>query len=496
MISTRVWIALTVWAGFALAATVPTDRPDMLFIAVDDLNDWTGCLGGHPQARTPNLDALAARGVLFENAQCSAPACNPSRAALMSGLRPYATGIYENHHSYSIPLRDVLTLNRYLRQQGYLVLGAGKIYHRHGLPIGQAEHWDDYYSAPASPPPPRPDMTGLRRAHFDWGPLEAADEDMQDYRLASWGAQQLEKHHDRPLFLAVGFIKPHLPWYVPRKYFDMFPLETIQLPRTIPDDLNDIPPAGVKMATLQGDHQAVTKAGLWASGVQAYLATIAFVDAQIGRLIAAADRSWRSNRLVIVLWSDHGWHLGEKQHWRKFTLWEESARAPLIVVAPGIARSGGRCAAPVDFMSVYPTVCDLLRLPIPPHVQGRSLLPLLRDPASPWPGVGLTTHGRGNHGVRDRDWRYIRYEDGSEELYDHRTDPNEWTNLAARTESAAVIARLKAFLPAAEAEEAPRAKADEETETKGASPNARERGGGRSRARSSPAGAGGAHLNQ
>lgn len=451
-----IWLGVLATCLSSSGAVPP--KPDVLFIAVDDLNDWIGCLGGHPQTRTPNLDALAGRGVLFENAQCVAPACNPSRAALMSGLRPYATGIYHNHHSYAISLKEVLTLNRYLRQQGYIVLGAGKIYHRHGLPIGQrkGEDWDEYYSAPGSPPPPRPDMTGLGRAPFDWGPLDAADEDMQDYQLATWGITQLHQRHDRPLFLAIGFIKPHLPWYVPRKYFDLFPLETIQLPATIPNDLDDVPPAGVKMAQPTGDHAAVTKAGLWRAGVQAYLATIAFLDAQIGRLIEAADRSWRSNRLVIVLWSDHGWHLGEKQHWRKFTLWEESARAPLIFVAPGVAKAGGRCAAAVDFMSIYPTICDVVGLPIPPHVQGRPLTPLLRNPSAQWEGVGITTHGRGNHAVRDRDWRYIHYQDGSEELYDHRSDPNEWTNLSARAESVSVISRLRAFLPTSEVPNAPK----------------------------------------
>ncbi|MCX7819412.1 MAG: sulfatase [Kiritimatiellae bacterium] len=475
--SFRQWVVLAAvaWALVAFAGE-RGEKPDMLFIAVDDLNDWIGCLGGHLQARTPHLDALAARGVLFENAQCAAPACNPSRSALMSGLRPYTTGIYHNHHSYAVPLRDVLTLNRYLREQGYLVLGAGKIYHSHSPPKGQEDHWDDYYAAPGDPAPPRASMTGLNRAQFDWGPLDVADEEMQDYRLASWAAEQLQRRHDRPLFLAVGFIKPHLPWYVPRKYFEMFPAEAIRLPETIPNDLDDVPPAGVKFARPEGDHAAVTKAGLWASGVRAYLATITFLDAQVGRLIEAADRSWRSNRLVIVLWSDHGWHLGEKQHWRKFTLWEESARAPLIVVAPGIAKPGRRCAAPVDFLSIYPTVCDLLGLPIPPHVQGRSLLPLLRDPSASWDGVGITTHGRGNHGVRDRHWRYIRYADGSEELYDHRSDPHEWTNLAARAESVAILASLRARLPGVEAEEAPVA------ESEG---NVRPRAGGR---RSAPEG--------
>lgn len=190
--------------------------------------------------------------------------------------------------------------------------------------------------------------------------------------------------------------------------------------------------------------------------MQAYLATIAFVDGQVGRLIEAADASWRSNRLQILLWSDHGWHLGEKQHWRKFTLWEESARAPLLFVAPGITRPGGRCEAPVDFMSIYPTVCDLAGLSIPPHVQGRTLLPLLKDPLSAWDGVGITTHGRGNHAARDGRWRYIRYEDGGEELYDHQSDPNEWTNLAQKPGYEDIVRALASRLPATEAPAAPK----------------------------------------
>ncbi len=271
-------------------------------------------------------------------------------------------------------------------------------------------------------------MTGLNRAQFDWGPLDCDDADMSDHQLVDWAAGVLQTRHGRPLFLAVGFVKPHLPWYVPRKYFDLFPIESVQLPPTQPNDLGDVPPAGVKMADPTGDHAVVLQAGLWRSGVQAYLSTIAFLDHQLGRLIAAADALWRSNRLVIVLWSDHGWHLGEKEHWRKFTLWEESARAPLLVVAPGVAAGGGRCAAPLDFLSIYSTVCDLAGLPTPPHVEGPSLLPLLKNPKADWSGVGLRTHQRGNHAVRDRWFRYIRCADGGAELYDHRSNPHEWTN--------------------------------------------------------------------
>jgi arylsulfatase A-like enzyme len=433
-------------------------RPDVLFIAIDDLNDWTGCLGGHPQAATPNLDRLAARGTLFANAQCAAPACNPSRAALMSGLRPFTTGVYLNEQPYGMPLKDVLTLNRFLKREGYAVLGGGKIYHGGGgLPGEEKADWDSYFSRGGDPHPPVKSVSGLNRDHFDWGPVDAKDEDMGDHRLVTWASEELQKKHDKPLFLAVGFVKPHLPWYAPQKYFDRFPLESIQLPVVKTNDLDDIPAAGRAMAKPEGDHAAVVKAGQWKHGVQAYLATIAFVDGQIGRLVEAVDRSPRAKDLIIVLWSDHGWHLGEKEHWRKFALWEEATRPPFLIVAPGVTKPGARCEAPVDYMSIYPTIADLAGLPIPKHVEGPSLRPLLEDPAAPWSHVSVCTHGRGNHGVRDRDWRYIRYRDGSEELYDHRNDPYEWTNLAGDPKHADVKKQLAARLPATEAPDAPRA---------------------------------------
>jgi len=439
--------------------TVETaEKPDVLFIAIDDMNDWTGCLGGHPQASTPNLDRLVSRGTLFTNAHCAAPACNPSRAALMSGLRPFSSGIYHNAQPYGLPLKDTLTLNRYLIQEGYKVIGGGKIYHGGGgLPDEGKTDWHEYFGRGGDPRPPVACVSGLNKAHFDWGPLDVADEEMGDYRLVSWASEQLQKKHDRPLFLAVGFVKPHLPWYAPRKYFDMFPVDSIQLPEVKADDLDDVPEPGLKMARPEGDHKAVVGHDQWKHAVQGYLATIKFVDEQIGRLTQAVDRSKRAENLVIVLWSDHGWHLGEKQHWRKFALWEDATRPPLAFIAPGVTQPNVRCDAPVDFMCIYPTLVDLMGLTIPGHVEGPSVRPLLEDPGAAWEHVGLTTHGRGNHGVRDAHWRYIRYADGSEELYDHRRDPHEWTNLAGEADCADVKRRLAKALPAEEVANAPKA---------------------------------------
>lgn len=448
------WMVVLLGMGMVSAA----EKPDVLFIAIDDLNDWTGCLGGHPQASTPHLDQLMGRGVLFTNAHCAAPACNPSRAALMSGLRPFTSGVYNNGQPYGLPLKDTLTLNRYLIQEGYKVIGGGKIYHGGGgLPNEAKEDWHEYFSRGGDPRPAVACVSGLNKAHFDWGPLDVADEEMGDYRLVSWASEQLQKKHDRPLFLAVGFVKPHLPWYAPRKYFDMFPLDSIQLPEVKADDLDDVPEPGLKMARPDGDHKAVVEHDQWKHAVQGYLATIKFVDEQIGRLTEAVDRSKRGGDLVIVLWSDHGWHLGEKQHWRKFALWEDATRPPLAFIAPGVTRPDARCDAPVDFMCIYPTLVDLMGLPIPSHVEGPSVRPLLKNPQAAWDHVGLTTHGRGNHGVRDAHWRYIRYADGSEELYDHRRDPHEWANLAGNPDCADVKRRLAKALPAEEADNAPKA---------------------------------------
>ncbi len=440
------------WTFSWLPATAEERRPDVLFIAVDDLNDWVGHLGGNPDVKTPHLDRLAARGVSFTNAHCAAPACNPSRAALLSGRRPSTTGIYHNADNWIDTLAATTTLPEHFRAQGYRVVGGGKIFHGGA----KAERFfEEYYRRDELPAPKTP-HNGLGRSHFDWKALDVAEADMPDYRLITWAIDQLNRPSPKPLFLAVGIVKPHLPWYAPKKYFDLYPKEKLTLPSVPDDDLADIPPIGLRMANPEGDHRAVVASGQWRDAVQAYLATISFVDDQVGRLLDALDRSPRAGNTVVVLWGDHGWHLGEKHHWRKFTLWEEATRAPLVWVAPGVARPGGRCGRPVDFMGIYPTLADLCGLPIPGHVEGRSLRPLLEDPAAAWDGMALTTHGRGEHAVRSETWRYIRYHDGAEELYDHAADPMEWRNLAGAGEHAALKRDLGRFMPRTEAREARR----------------------------------------
>ncbi len=449
-IDTVCLVAVAIGLCWTLSSPVfAADKPNVLFIAVDDLNDWIGVLGGHPQARTPHIDRLAQRGTLFERCYCAAPACNPSRAALMTGIRPATSGVYKNSNPWRGALPAAVTLPQHLMASGYTALGAGKIYHGS---FPDPPSWDDYFPSlerqrPEDPLPEGRPLNGIpNTAHFDWGPLEVDDQQMGDSRVADWVIGQLENSHEKPFFLACGIFRPHLPWYVPRHYFDDFPLDSVLLPETTPSDLEDVPAAGRRMARPGADHTKVVRYKQWTRGVQAYLASIAFADAQIGRVIEALDRSSYADNTIVVLWTDHGWHLGEKEHWRKFALWEDATRTPLIVVVPEVA-SGQRCSQPVNLLDIYPTLVELCGLPKRPELEGTSLVPLLQDPTGAWERPSLTTHGRNNHALRSRRYRYIRYADGSEELYDHEDDPHEWRNLAADSRYDRVKNELAAFLP-------------------------------------------------
>jgi arylsulfatase A-like enzyme len=435
------WCACVALVGRPVLAG---DRPNVLFIAVDDLNDWVGCLGGHPQAKTPAIDALAARGMSFTRAYCASPVCNPSRTALLTGLRSSSSGVYDNGVKRAdTRCKDVVPLNTWFHDHGYRVVGAGT--------IDQGDHdrwgvWDDYATPREVDLPPgageSPGVGGIRFA-----PADGRDEDTHDFHTVAYCIEQLTRKHDKPLFLACGLHKPHMAWNVPRKYYDMFPLDTIQLPQVLDDDLDDVPPAGRALALVEGDHDAILRSGRWKDAVRGYLAAGAFCDAMIGRLLRGLDESPLRDSTIIVFWSDHGWHLGEKQHWRKFALWEEATRTPLFFVVPGTTRPQSACDRTVDFMSIYPTLCDLCGLDTPEHVQGVSMKTLLQNPRAAWDRPALTTHGFGNHAVRSEAWRYIRYANGDEELYDELADPREWRNLAGDPRHASVKAKLAEWLP-------------------------------------------------
>ncbi|MGE3315827.1 MAG: sulfatase [Planctomycetaceae bacterium] len=422
-------------------------RPNVLMIAVDDLNDWIGCLGGHPQAKTPNIDRLARSGMLFTRSYCAAPVCNPSRAALLTGKRPSTSGVYYNSQPWRPAMPNAVTLSQHFMANGYHAAGCGKIFHG---AFPEDASWNEYYRQKQDPRP-GDEIRKAATSHaggITWGELDVDDTEMNDHKVVDWAIERLQKKHDKPLFLACGIFKPHMPWQVPRKYYDMIPLDSIELPKVLETDLDDVPEVGRQMAKPDGDHKAILESGNWKRAVQAYLASMAFADSEIGRLLDAFDKSQYKENTIVCLWGDHGWHLGEKLHWRKFSLWEESARAPLIFLVPGVTKAGSSCARTVDFMDVYPTLADLCGLPVPSELEGHSLSALLKDPGAEWKHFGITTYGRNNHAVRSERFRYIRYHDGSEELYDHEKDPMEWTNLADKPEFANVKKELAAALPA------------------------------------------------
>jgi arylsulfatase A-like enzyme len=462
-------LALVLWSGCA-AVDSTRPAPNILFLSVDDMANWVACLDGHPGIKTPNFDRLARRGVLFTNAHCTSPICGPSRAAVLTGMRPETTGVYHNRGTYVDYVPNAVSIQKHFMAYGYRVLGAGKV--NHGLGMVVKSDWHEYgpgcgvLGTPflgdeldtAKMNPTRvinrgplqvtlPMNGGLSRIDrpnntwdsFDWGPLDAPDEDYPDHRVATWAQQQLGKRHDQPFFLAAGFYKPHQPFFVPRRYFEMYPLEEVQLPKTIENDLSDVPAAGRDLALrpwTSGTHATVTKHGKWREAVRAYLATISFVDDQVGRVLDALDAGPNSDNTWIVLWSDHGWSLGEKEHWGKHVPWKESVRVPLIIVPPVDSppsgfRPGDRCYEPVNLLDLYPTLVDACGHPPRTELEGRSLVPLMVEHYPALRGSTVVTIGRGSHSLVTDKYRYIHYYDGSEELYLLGADPNEWQNLAS-----------------------------------------------------------------
>lgn len=448
-------------------AVLPTSGatpPNVLFIALDDLNDWVGCLGGHPQAKTPNLDRLAASGILFNNAHCPAPACNPSRTAIMTGLSPHVSGLYANGQKMREVLPDAELLPKYFSRHGYWAGGSGKMLHY----FIDARSWDEYYPKKESedPFPPHIDW-GVRPKSLprggpwqyvetDWHAFDVSDDEFGgDAKVADWVSGKLMAKHEKPFFLACGIYRPHEPWFVPKKYFDLFPLAEVQLPPGYKeDDLADLPEAGKKAGPNRYfDH--IRKHNQWKQGVQAYLASIAYADAMLGRVLATLEKSPHRDNTIVVLWSDHGWHLGEKQHWQKFTSWRAATRVPFIVRvppgAPGLksgTKAGGICSRPVNLLSLFPTLTELCGLPSKNDNDGPSLVPLLSNPSAKWNHVSLThAHRPGNFGLSAEGWRYIHYPDGGEELYNIAADPYEWTNLAGQPKHQAKLAELRALAP-------------------------------------------------
>jgi arylsulfatase A-like enzyme len=452
-------IAAAVWLVIQ-PLTFAADKPNILFIAIDDQNDWFGCLGGHPQAQTPQIDKLAERGTLFTNAHCQSPLCNPCRTSLMTGLRPSTTGIYGLSPWFrDVPaLQDLVTLPQHLSRHGYHTYSTGKIYH--GGYGRRKQDREFQILGPAAGVGARPEkkLVETPAAHplVDWGCFPHKDEDKGDWKVMQWAVDQLDAKPREPFFLSVGFFLPHVPCYATQKWFDLYPEESLILPPVRHDDRDDTPRFSwylhwklpePRLNFLEENDQ-------WKNLVRSYLACTSFVDSLVGRVVEALDQNGFGENTIIVLWSDHGFHLGEKLITGKNTLWDRSARVPVLFAGPGI-KAAARCHEPAELLDIYPTLVDLCQLPTLDHLEGHSLVPQLRNPraARDWPAI--TTHNHDNHGVRSRDWRYIRYADGSEELYNMRNDPHEWTNLAGDPKYKNIIEQHRNWLPQKNAKPAP-----------------------------------------
>lgn len=447
-------------------------RPNILFIVADDLNSWVGILGTHPDVKTPNIDALARQGVLYVNAYCSAPYCNASRMGMFTGCLPSTTGIYHNEPLWDRPGRRP-TIVELLRASGYYTFGAGKVFHG-VFDYATAGHqgqskaswlemenrsflWDDFRQNREEP---LPDNRPLNRLfdfgdfasvppfyhHFDWGPIpeDRADE-MPDAYVRHSIIEFLRSEPRVPFFCAAGFYKPHLPWHVPKRFFDLYDEDRITLPMVKSDDLDDVPPIPREWAQTPKDHELVTSRQQWPQAVHGYLASISYVDSLIGELMTELDRTGLSETTAVILCGDNGFHLGEKLHWRKFVLWEEATRIPLILVPPA-SRHAQRVYEPVSLIDLFPTLAELGGLASLPPIDGTSLLPFLHH-AHARPRPVVMTWGRGNHSVRHKNWRFTSYRDGSEELYDHAADPHEWTNLAGDPAFLEVCTQLRLAVP-------------------------------------------------
>ena len=453
-------LATLIPAAFAACSEADTKviRPNILFIAIDDLNDWVEPLGGHPQVQTPHISRLASRGTTFTNAHTQAPLCNPSRTSLMLGLRPSTTGIYGLRPWFRDveELSDRVTLPQYLGKHGYRTLSAGKIYHgRYGREGGEFDVLGPRTEVGARPPQK---LVNTPQNHplVDWGFFPHRDEDKGDWKVARWSVEQLEGGIPEPFFLSAGFFLPHVPCYATQKWFDLYPESGAQLPPMQADDRDDTPHFSwfLHWKLPEPRLRFLQESDQWTNLVRSYLASISFIDSLIGRLLDTLDGSPYADNTVVVLWSDHGFHLGEKLITGKNTLWDRSTRVPLIFAGPGVTQ-GAVSNRPAELLDIYPTLTELAGLPPKEGLEGHSLVPQLNDPAAPreWPAV--TTHNRNNHGVRTEGWRYIHYADGSEELYDMRNDPNEWSNLAGDPAHAVRIEELRRWLPARNAKPAP-----------------------------------------
>jgi uncharacterized sulfatase len=455
------FVLFLVLAAFAPNAAAAERKLNVLFVAVDDMNNDLGCYG-NGLVKSPNIDRLAKMGVKFDRAYCQFPLCSPSRSSLLTGLRPSTTRVFNLTYHFRAGMPDVVTLPQVFKNQGYYAARVGKIYH-YGNPgdigtsgLDDPPSWDHVVN------PAGRDKTVLESDIINYTPKrglgsamcfladqKGKDEEHTDGKVALETIKLLEEHKDEPFFIAAGFYKPHTPYVAPRKYFDLYPMEKIQLPREPAEHLKSVPPPALASTNPLPYFGITTDQARECK--QAYYAAVSFVDAQIGKLLDTMDRLKLWENTIVVFWSDHGYHLGEHGLWMKQSLFEESARVPFIIIAPGAKGNGKACVRTVEFVDIYPTLADLAGLTPPSNLAGASLKPLLEDPSRTWDRPAFTQvqrSGFAGYSVRTERWRYTEWDDGKRgvQLYDHDADPHELNNLANDPKHAKTVEEMQALV--------------------------------------------------
>ena len=452
------------------------EKPNILMIAIDDMKNWVGAWKG--LAMTPNIDKLASEGVQFTNAYCAVPACNPSRPALMTGQRPETTGQYTNAGNFRERPGGMerITIPQFLAQYGYTTTAAGKLFHHNrGLgkdpkPLSDPISWQEQWVGNVGTGGHQDYLINNRWAKWHngeikkyiadtmgndglnyigkfgvWGPIDDSKEECADWQMTEFCADFLSKEHDKPFMLACGIFRPHSPQLAPKEYFDMYPLEDIVLPELPNDDMDDIPEIAKEnwsspfVELVKEKHQLK-------NAIQGYLACMTFADDCVGNLLNALENSRYKDNTIIVFWTDHGWQLGHKNRWEKFSLWKQATNSPMIIKVPG-KYSGTVVDQAVSFIDIYPTIAELAGLDKPDYLEGVSLLPLMKNPSHEREIPAIITYPGNNHSIVYKNWNYIHYEDGSEELYDHSKDPEEFTNLITNEDYIDIVQKLKSFIP-------------------------------------------------
>ncbi len=433
------------------------EKPNVLFIIMDDMCDWVNFLGGHEQVITPNLDRLADRGIVFSNAYTAVPLSNPSRAALLTGIQPYVSGIYNNEHEISdFPTaNNSLFMPQHFRNNGYKTIMSGKVFHTKPSGMVLNNMWDDKTNMDGGYGPWVVNQTLPPSLQNKWNNFEAwngPDTDFPDVKNSQKIINFINQSHEKPFFAAMGFYRPHTPYTAPKRYFDMYNVDTIKVPETIPNDLDDLPAYAINNFIRNRNYVNLLKStdNCYQLMVRAYLACVSFADDRIGMILNALDASRYANNTWIVLVGDNGFHLGQKERWGKSALWREACHVPFIVVPPksNSTIQAGTCQTPVSLIDIYPTLVEACNLPaVENQLAGNSLMPLLQNTSATWDIASISTYLPGNFVIHQNQWNYIRYANGSHELYNIDIDENEFTNLAGKPEYKHMVDSLAKFLP-------------------------------------------------